>query len=277
MTVEFDDGTQVVIGHGMYPNVYSTDPEYYGNPRAWVMTTLHSTDDGETWEKNLFHIVFPFVLEICYLETGATLLPDGTLMQVCMGREEGDENKASMVIASEDQGRTWEYRGTSGPPKSYRDRLGFGETGIVYHPPSKRMVTLYRPGPVQGPLYGARSDDLGYTWCDPEIIWDEWFDYVTPSMLCLEDGTLIATYGSRRENLAGRGPMPSSAWVMHSEDGGLTWEEPVCVWHGPSCVNNRMWFDGGQCFRVFYSESGFCHFEPRRKDNAVCSVEAEVK
>ena len=95
-------------------------------------------------------------------------------------------------------------------------------------------------------------------------------------MLCLEDGTLIATYGTRRANLAGEGPRPSCAWVMHSEDGGLTWEEPVCVWNGPSCVNNRMWFDGGQRFRLFYSESGFCHLESRRGNNSICAVDADV-
>lgn len=87
----------------------------------------------------------------------------------------------------------------------------------------------------------------------------------------------MATYGTRQANLAGEGTRPSGVWLMHSEDGGQSWEEPLCVWYGSSCANNRMWFDGGNRFRLFYSRSGFCLMEIERKDNSICCVEAEVK
>lgn len=173
MTFEFEDGTLLELGRGMYSNTYSTDLKYYGDPRVWIVGTGHSTDGGQTWVKNLFHIVFPFALDICHVEKGMHLLPDGTLLGVCVGRQEGGKNNISMLIASKDQGHTWDYRGTAGPPPSHRDRLGFGETGFAYHPPSGYMTALFRPSRVLGPLYGTHSADLGYNWSDPEIVWGE--------------------------------------------------------------------------------------------------------
>jgi hypothetical protein len=128
------------------------------------------------------------------------MLPDGMLLQGCVGLEEGASHSASILIASADRGYTWEYRGTAGTPLTSLDGPGFNETGLAYHPPSRDMVALFRPG-APGPLYGARSQDVGYSWSDPEIVWDELFEYITPGMICLEDGTLVATYGTRHANL----------------------------------------------------------------------------
>ena len=285
---EFDDGTLFSLLWGMYHSAYSEDLKYYGNPKVRVMGTMHSTDGGETWVGALYHITFPFVLASIPIETGTLMLPDGTLLQVCNGLEEGAKYGASMLIASQDQGHSWEYRGTAGPPESHRDRLGFGETGIAYHPPSGDLValfSLYRAGwqmyrgwstPDSGALYLARSSDLGCSWSDPEMILDEHFEYIAPDMICLEDGTLVTTYGTRHPNLAGEAAKPGGVWLMHSEDGGHSWEEPLLVWDGPSCNKSCVWHMGGQQFKFFHSRSGFCHLEPDRENNSIGSVGAEL-
>ena len=64
---------------------------------------------------------------------------------------------------------------------------------------------------------------------------------------------------------------------MHSEDGGRTWEEPVLVWDGPSCNNNRLWYLGGRRFRLLYSRTGFCLLETERQNNSICAVDVEVR
>ena len=108
------------------------------------------------------------------------------------------------------------------------------------------------------------------------MILDELFEYITPALLCMQDGTLVATYGTRQDNLAGKGPGPGGVWVMSSEDGGHTWCDPLLIWDGPSCNNNRLWHLGGQRFRLSYSKSGFCLLEPQRPDNCICVVDGEV-
>ena len=272
---EFDDGTLVALGWGTYHSAYSEDLQYYGDPGVRVMATLHSTDAGENWEAAFYHIAFPFALQRLHVDAGTLMLPDGTLLQVCNGLKEGAEHGVSLLIASGDRGHSWEYRGTAGPPPSHQEELGLNETGFAHHHPSGDLVALFRPG-APGALYGARSSDLGHTWSAPEIIWDELFDYITPGMICLADGTLVATYGTRYSNLAGKGPRPGGVWLMHSEDGGHSWEEPLLVYDQPSCNNNRLWHGGGQHFRLFYSRSGFCHLEPRRGNNSICAVDAAV-
>lgn len=273
---EFADGTLLALGEGTYHSAYSEDLTHHGDPNVRVMGTLHSTDQGVTWEAAFFHLVFPFALRSLRIDAGTLMLPDGTLLQVCVGTEEGARHGASMLIASGDRGYTWSYRGTAGTPLTSSDGPGFNETGLAYHPPSGDTVALFRPG-TPGPLYGARSRDLGHSWSEPEIVWDELFEYITPGMICLEDGTLVATYGTRHPNLAGGGPEPGGVWLMHSENGGQSWKEPVLVYDGPSCNNNRLWHLGGQSFRLFYSRSGFCHLEPRRGGNSICAVSAEVR
>ena len=146
---EFDDGTLLSLLWGSYHSAHSEDLRYYGDLKVRVLGTMHSTDGGQTWVGALYHITFPFVLESMTYEAGIVMLPDGTLLQACTGLEEGAQFGASMLIASRDQGYSWDYRGTAGPPESRRDQLGFGETGIAYHPPSGDLVAIfsvYRPG-----------------------------------------------------------------------------------------------------------------------------------
>ncbi len=268
---EFEDGTLLSLGRNLYPGGYSVDPAYFGDPKVWLMGVMRSTDGGENWEKGLSPISFPFVFSSCHAISGHALLPDGTLLQVCVAPPKGENRCIAMVVATKDKGRTWEFRGTSGGPETQRH---YGEVGLEYHPPSGDLVTLFRVG---GPLYGARSSDLGYTWTEPEIILDEWFEYIQPFIIGLDDGTLVATYGTRHPNLEGKGIRPGGSWVMHSEDGGHTWEEPVRVWDGPSCNYTTLWRAGGQRFRIFHSKSGFCHMEIERKGNTIHAIDAEVQ
>ncbi|NLX05028.1 MAG: exo-alpha-sialidase [Phycisphaerae bacterium] len=77
--------------------------------------------------------------------------------------------------------------------------------------------------PRGGRAHQIVSDDEGKTWSMPRTLIDTDMDDRHPTILELDDGSLLATW------MAQRLPRVSIAQAMRSEDGGRTWSEPVRV------------------------------------------------
>ncbi len=75
--------------------------------------------------------------------------------------------------------------------------------------------------PRGGRAHITYSDDKGLTWSKPETLIDTERDDRLPSILELDDGTLLCTFFDYA--------MPGSylAWHMLSHDGGKTWTKPI--------------------------------------------------
>ena len=77
------------------------------------------------------------------------------------------------------------------------------------------------PAPRGGRTHIMHSDDEGLTWSAPEVLVDTDADDRSPTILELDDGTLICTFFTYRL------PRVVYAKYMLSGDGGDTWTEPL--------------------------------------------------
>ena len=74
--------------------------------------------------------------------------------------------------------------------------------------------------PRGGRAHIMRSDDEGLTWSKPDTLIDTPYDDRHPTVLELQDGSLLCTF------FTGALPKVVRSWYMRSTDGGAHWSEP---------------------------------------------------
>jgi Neuraminidase (sialidase) len=146
------------------------------------------------------------------------------------------------VLRSEDRGATWSAKPTivdslraagvkdptSGAPVRTGDiipeiaadsRLGHGEVYAVWQ--DSRST-----GGDRDQVAFAKSTDGGKTWktLSYAINGDHRVPAFTPSIAVGPDGTISVAYYDFRNDDSGV-PLVTSAWILHSHDGGATWDE----------------------------------------------------
>ncbi len=97
------------------------------------------------------------------------------------------------------------------------------------------LVTVYRKGVLhandRGYIVSRRSTDGGSTWSGEMIVVDNpALDVRDPNIALLSDGALIVNYFQYDHELPGT--VRNGLRVVHSFDGGETWDEPVAVGTG---------------------------------------------
>jgi hypothetical protein len=134
----------------------------------------------------------------------------------------------TVLLCSSNRGRHWEYVATIAADDLTGDE-GFNEPVIVRLTNgicAGRFVCLMRIGGDE-PIHQSVSDDDGMTWSKPRTLP---FRGVDPDLLELPDGTLICSFGRRSKTWRKPRPSPASGpFVVLSNDGGTTWQQPVKI------------------------------------------------
>lgn len=172
---------------------------------------IRSFDQGETWEEEFTPV------DSAPLPRGGTSdavleLPNGDLLMGIYGADYGDKICRSYSVISHDNGNTW-----GEPAQIARDpegKISFEEPGLAIAP-NGDIIAMIRSGEPRKYqyLYQARSIDQGKTWTDlhETPMWGH-----PASILQLQDGGMLCTYGHRRE--------PFGIRACLSKDGGQTWD-----------------------------------------------------
>jgi hypothetical protein len=192
-------------------------PIHYYSPGRYYVKAWRSTDNLKTVKSEEASIYIPggpkrerkkgewFGLYVC---RNIVELPDGTLLATVEGNFESDQiiptdyssmyetpvKCRSIIIASEDGGKTWFYRSTIAAPRP-EDPVGegFGEPTMVLLDDG-RLLCIMRTGHFY-PLYACWSSDGGRTWTEPTYTGLERGCF--PCLIKLLDGRLALAYGKR--------------------------------------------------------------------------------
>ena len=131
---------------------------------------------------------------------------DGRWLAPMPCRFHGDRVARTILVASEDVGRTWTYVSTIAYGHD-ETKDGFCEPALIETPDGNLLCVMRRGGGLQ--LGQCRSPDGGRTWTPPELLAGHGVD---PDLHLMSNGVLACTFG--RPGLH----------VMFSEDGcGLAW------------------------------------------------------
>jgi Neuraminidase (sialidase) len=181
------------------------------------LIVMRSFDGGETWSDSheLSSAPFDFMLttEGCIeLDSGRVLMP------VYAGSEK-NQYTVSIIMHSDDQGATWSYLSTIDARPFYSHSRFFMENSIALTKGGK-LIAVSR---TNAHMLQAISTDGGQTWSDHQVLMDTPPE-TQPSLLVLEDGTVLLAYGDR-------GPLPRDLTypccirVRTSKNEGETWED----------------------------------------------------
>lgn len=173
------------------------------------------------------------------MRSGRLVVPVSHMPQGA-GTYEGDRN-LGLCFSSDDGGESWQR---STKPADLADARGMAEPCVAEVADGK-LLMLARTG--SGCNYQSWSDDGGDTWCEPEP--------TTQTAACssltlktLPDGRLIVFYN----HVAPLGPgafFPRTPLCYAvSNDGGMTWGEPVIVDESGVLLNDQQVIYPSVCF-----------------------------
>lgn len=195
--------------------------------QEWATVTFNKAADVRTVTEN--------VLVVPYFEHNRIhVAADGSLIATLyampprfIGRRRNTANRGflTVLVASNDSGRTWREIGaipyepdfSADPHWDARD--GFSEPQVNEMPDGSLFALLRSEdgngGDDPGPLYWARSEDLGVTWSRPAVFDDRG---VWPQLLTLESGVTLAAYGR-----------PGFFLRATRDPGGRQWEDRITI------------------------------------------------
>ncbi|MBZ0294446.1 MAG: glycoside hydrolase [Anaerolineae bacterium] len=211
-----------------------------------------------------------------------TLMPDGSIIatifnQPTHGGWEGDVE----CWASEDDGQSWQKRGTPAPHEPTTNRMnvaaGVAQDGTLVvlasgwtnRPPTTQEPKVYFADSAHLPAWVCRSTDGGRTWDrSGTITYPDGLTRIPTAfgdVIPLADGTLgVSLYGRDEDNQDNM-----SSHLYHSADGGQSWQHRAVI--APTIYNEtallalssgrllaaaRTW--GDQRLDMFYSDdAGF--------------------
>jgi photosystem II stability/assembly factor-like uncharacterized protein len=180
--------------------------------------TIVSKDNGFTWSEPNYIDTKGMPYSSLEGPTDAPIeLPDGSVVMGIIGYSpNGDKgNRASVMIRSADQGRTWRYLSTMASDPGGK-LGGFMEPGIVRTKSGRIVSAMRNHGPDQA-IWVTYSDDDGRSW-KPVRKTD--MTGHPADLIQLSDGRLMATYGLRRGSHAS----PGGVRACFSNDNGETWD-----------------------------------------------------
>lgn len=210
-------------------------------------------------------VVLPF--EAGFLRHGqVTRLSDGRLVTAVYGREKGKTKFTAYVIASEDDGNSWQYLSTVFPAEiPYGTKEGPCEMNVV-ELKNGDLLAIARTGDIEHgrenqPLIQARSTDGGKSWSKAEVI-DEFG--VSPKATTLADGTLVIVSGRPGVYLlvdfSGTGRKYEKVWIFKA---------PNKYQCSAYCAIPRIADD---TLLLCYDISSFSNHNPQRQTNHIFAL-----
>ena len=209
------------------------------------------------------------------------IMPDSTWLMTMYGnfrsdtivpydsdaREETRYMQRTFIVASGDEGRTWEFLATVAAPKA-GDPVGEGlvEPAITLLRDG-RLLCIMRSG-HHYPLYASWSSDNGRTWTAPVYTGlDRGCD---PCLITLNDGRVALSWGRRfpegwsrlsPEGDKGSFVYPGEGYtsLSLSSDGGLSWESHKILHNSGSCYTTIFEIEPGVVF--MQSDQLFCRIK----------------
>jgi BNR repeat-like domain len=189
---------------------------------------------------------------------------DGLWLATMQGRFYGDNSQRSILVVSEDEGRTWRHYSTiayefnkliDGTCEPVMRRVADGSL----------LCMMRRHGVSKASMVQCRSTDNGRTWSVPEI---QPAHGVDPDMCLMSNGVLACTYGRPGLHL------------MFSEDGsGLQWGHHTEI---ASCQSSGMMgmaeIGPGKLLLVYDKVTGDSPDAKRNRENCcICATTVTVE
>ena len=158
-----------------------------------------SDDDGHTWSP-LVRIKTPGPLGGGGCRARVIEPAPGLVLLPCYGKVREGKHTESYLVASTDDGRTWEYYAGIAHDPDGRDEHAYHEPFVV-QTASGKLVCFMRCYVDKGRMEYAESTDNGRTWTDPVVsqVWG-----FPQCAIRLSDDRVFLAYGYRRDPLGVR-------------------------------------------------------------------------
>src|SRR5207237_6887584 len=204
-----------------------------------------TTDGGQTWETP--RDILGLNQNEFTLGNQIALLPHGTLVHIFedsngSGRQPSPNQFHESVIRSTDKGVTWSKVidiSTDGsiavrdPDTGAFVRSGAGLPDIAVDPVNGTLYAVWSDGRFSGFAHDdvalSRSTNGGLTWSNPTKVnaSPSGVAAFTPSVDVAPDGTVAVTYYDFRNNTPSTSTLPTDAFAVFSQNGGVTFGSEV--------------------------------------------------
>ncbi|MGC9317202.1 MAG: sialidase family protein [Armatimonadota bacterium] len=171
---------------------------------------LRSTDGGESYE--VIDLPNPYTDTYVYNIGRPIQLPDGTVLMPLHGEVPETGMKATGIIRSGDDGRTWgDFSLIAHGTRDY------WEANVALLPGGELLaMNRSEPGPW---MWQCRSSDYGYTWTEPE---SSGMRGDVGELLVLDSGNIMCAYRSQE-------PGTADTRASISRDNGHTWTDEIVI------------------------------------------------
>lgn len=207
---------------------------------------LLSKDEGATWTRRFVPVSNMPFSENAHLITlwgRAIQMPDGRLLWAIISREPRRCDSVVGVVESTDGGRS--FRFVSALCHDVFQEVGEPREPGIQLLPSGELVALIRCTP----MIQVCSKDGGRTWSEPHKLQHAG---LCPQLLLLENGVLVASYGTR-----------NYLHIMASWDGsGQNWSKPLVIYEGQTGGYSNLQALSSNRFRICYQEGTFDKYQP---------------
>lgn len=214
---------------------------------SFAVTCSTSEDNWRTVSRNEVTVAFPIDLAWVCCHGRPIQLSDGTILAGVYGSEKDKKQNSSFVIASKDNGNSWEYQGAVARPP-YGEEIGAegaNESALVELANGDILCMIRTGGGAKPCLLQAKSSDFGKTWSTPVVLMTP--GRVDPQLLLLESGVLVCSFGRPNVNL-----------MFSSKGDGSDWSKPFVFYDGMGDHYTSLWALGESRFVLAWCRSGFC-------------------